>query len=272
MHSTLRTKVSLWFVVVVLVVLLAGWLGYRRISENIRSLADLQMQQKLDHVMDVLEATNTTYMSLVRSSMRVLKFEAARLGPPSLRQASAPDGTPREELFFGEQSMSGSFDLVDRVKELMGGTATIFMKQGDTFLRITTNVPKAGGGRAIGTVLDPKGRAIAKIRKGEAFYGVVDILGKPYITGYEPIRDAAGQVIGVYYVGYALETLASVKQTIDQQHLLEHGFFALLDPADQVVVPGSESEFAAMARHLIDDPRSRTGSCSEKRSSRGTTK
>jgi Single cache domain 3 len=30
----------------------------------------------------------------------------------------------------------------------------------------------------------------------------VDILGKPYITGYDPIHDASGAVIGIYYVGY----------------------------------------------------------------------
>ena len=28
------------------------------------------------------------------------------------------------------------------------------------------------------------------------------ILGKPYITGYEPMHNAAGGVIGIYYVGY----------------------------------------------------------------------
>jgi hypothetical protein len=31
------------------------------------------------------------------------------------------------------------------------------------------------------------------------------ILGKPYITGYEPIHDASDKVIGVYYVGYPIE-------------------------------------------------------------------
>ena len=56
--------------------------------------------------------------------------------------------------------------------------------------------------RAIGTILDPKGKAIVSINKNEAFYGDVDILGKPYITGYEPIHDAANTVIGIYYVGY----------------------------------------------------------------------
>jgi signal transduction histidine kinase/DNA-binding response OmpR family regulator len=257
MHSSLRTKVTLWFLVVVLLVVLAGWLGYRRISENIRSQADLQMHAKLDHVMDVLEATNTTYMSLVRSSMRVLKLEAARSGAPSIRSTTGPDGASKDDLFFGEQPMSEGFDLVDEVKTLMGGTATIFMRQGERYVRVTTNVLKPDGSRAVGTELDPKGKAIAQIRKGEAFYGVVHILGKPYITGYEPIRDVAGQVIGVYYVGYALETLASVQNAIGQRHLLDHGFFALLDPDDEIVAPTGDPEVVAMARGLIAHPQNK---------------
>jgi hypothetical protein len=43
---------------------------------------------------------------------------------------------------------------------------------------------------------------IAVIRKGESYYGDANILGKPYVTGYEPIRDAANNVIGIYFVGY----------------------------------------------------------------------
>jgi hypothetical protein len=33
-------------------------------------------------------------------------------------------------------------------------------------------------------------------------YGDVDVLGKPYVKGYEPIHDSSGAVIGIYYVGY----------------------------------------------------------------------
>jgi hypothetical protein len=33
-------------------------------------------------------------------------------------------------------------------------------------------------------------------------FGEVDILGKPYITGYKPIWDSSKNVIGIYYVGY----------------------------------------------------------------------
>ena len=45
-------------------------------------------------------------------------------------------------------------------------------------------------------------QASEMIERGEAFYGEATILGTPYITGYQPIKDASGKVIGVYYVGY----------------------------------------------------------------------
>lgn len=84
----------------------------------------------------------------------------------------------------------------------MGGTATIFVKNGDEFVRVATNVKQDDGSRAIGTILDPKGSAIAVIAKGESYFGEADILCKPYVTGYEPIRDASNNIIGIYYVGY----------------------------------------------------------------------
>ena len=54
----------------------------------------------------------------------------------------------------------------------------------------------------MGPVLDPDGPVFPMVQKGEASYGDATILGKPYVTGYEPIRDASGNVIGIYYVGY----------------------------------------------------------------------
>ena len=42
---------------------------------------------------------------------------------------------------------------------------------------------------------------------GKAYYGKVPILGTPYITGYEPINDASGAIIGIYFVGYSQDDL-----------------------------------------------------------------
>jgi hypothetical protein len=98
--------------------------------------------------------------------------------------------------------MNNNFDVVDEVVKQAGGTATLFVKSGDDYVRVATNVKKDDGSRATGTILDPKGKAIESIKKNEAFYGEVDILGKPYIAGYDPLRDASKSVIGIYYVGY----------------------------------------------------------------------
>jgi hypothetical protein len=138
----------------------------------------------------------------VQAAMQLLKSKAATLGAPSINGEEAVAGKNLPALHFGATKMNNNFVLVDEVQKEVGGTATIFVKSGAEFVRVATNVKKDDGSRAIGTILDPKGRAIAAIAKGESYFGEADILGKPYVTGYEPIRDASSNVIGVYYVGY----------------------------------------------------------------------
>jgi hypothetical protein len=138
----------------------------------------------------------------VHAAMQLLKSKAAKLGEPNINGEDVVAGKALPALHFGATKMNNNFTLVDEVQKEASGTATIFVKSGDEFVRVATNVKKDDGSRAIGTILDPKGRAIVAIAKGESYFGEADILGKAYITGYEPIRDASGNVIGIYYVGY----------------------------------------------------------------------
>ena len=138
----------------------------------------------------------------VQAAMQLLKSKAAALGAPSIKGEDAVAGKAVPALYFGDTKMNNNFTLVDAVQKEKGGTATIFVKSGDEYVRVATNVKKDDGSRALGTILDPKGKAIVNIAKGEAFFGDVDILGKPYTTGYDPIRDGSNKVIGIYYVGY----------------------------------------------------------------------
>jgi Cache 3/Cache 2 fusion domain len=138
----------------------------------------------------------------VVAAMQLLESEANKLGSPKIEGTDAVAGKEVPAIYFGQTKMNNNFQLVDEVVKQAQGTATIFVKHGDEYVRVTTNVKKDDGSRAIGTILDPKGKAIESIRNGESFYGEVDILGKPYITGYKPIRDSSQKVIGIYYVGY----------------------------------------------------------------------
>jgi hypothetical protein len=122
-------------------------------------------------------------------AMELLKAKTAKLGAPKIEGKDAVEGKDVPALYFGTTKMNNNFTVVDEVVAEAGGTATLFVKAGDDYVRVSTNVPKPdGSGRAIGTVLDPTGKAIVAIRQGQAFYGEVPILGTPYVTGYEPIR------------------------------------------------------------------------------------
>jgi hypothetical protein len=139
----------------------------------------------------------------VAKAMADLKAATTKLGAPKLEGTDPVGGKNASALYFGTTKINNNFETVDAVAKANGGTATLFAKTGDEYVRVSTNVPKPdGSGRAVGTVLDPKGKAIVEINAGKSFYGDVDILGSMYTTGYEPITDASGKVIGIWYVGY----------------------------------------------------------------------
>jgi methyl-accepting chemotaxis protein len=66
------------------------------------------------------------------------------------------------------------------------------------------------------------------LSNGQSFYGVVDILGSPYLTGYEPLNAKNGDYIGITYVGYKAE-LPVLSQALEQSHVLNSGFVAVID-------------------------------------------
>jgi hypothetical protein len=150
----------------------------------------------------VIPAVAQAQMDQVKASMAALKAKAAQLGAPSVKGTDAVAGKDVPALYFGTAKINNSFNVVDEVVKEHGGTATVFVKSGNDYVRVATNVKKDDGSRATGTVLDPNGPVYPMIQKGEAYYGDATILGKPYVTGYDPIKDSSGNVVGIYYVGY----------------------------------------------------------------------
>jgi hypothetical protein len=141
----------------------------------------------------------------ITRSMANLKGMADKLGAARVEGTEAVGGKSAPVLYLGSTKINHNFDLVDAVSKEggKGMTATVFVRSDDQFIRVSTSVPTPDGkGRAVGTVLDPAGKVIGNIRQGKAYYGEAKILGVPYVTGYEPMLDATGKVIGIYYVGH----------------------------------------------------------------------
>ena len=104
-------------------------------------------------------------------------------------------------IYFGDRKINNNFDVVDAIRKTHQATATVFVKAGDDFVRVSTNVLTPEGKRGTGTVL-ARNAAYEAVSSGKQFCGPIDVLGTAFDACYNPIRDAGGKIVGVTYIGH----------------------------------------------------------------------
>ena len=104
-------------------------------------------------------------------------------------------------LYFGERKINNNYDVVDGVRKAHDATATVFVKDGDEFVRVSTNVLTPEGKRGVGTQL-ARNKAYEAVIKGTQYCGPIDVLGTAFDACYNPIKDAGGKLVGVSYIGH----------------------------------------------------------------------
>ena len=97
--------------------------------------------------------------------------------------------------------MNNSYGIVDALRRQDWVTATVFVRDGEEYVRVNTTVLDAKGKRGTGTLLSHNA-AYAALQKGQQYCGPIDVLGVQYDACYSPVRDAGGKIIGATYVGY----------------------------------------------------------------------
>lgn len=146
-----------------------------------------------------IAVTATAVLILMRGELTRLATVYQDATMKVLHQLLLSKGEPKiteGKLTFGNYVANGNYDVVDSLAAIAGGTATIF--QGD--MRVSTNVLKEDGSRAIGTPLVGVAKSMV-VDRGQSYRGEAEILGVPYFTAYDPILDADHRPIGVLYVG-----------------------------------------------------------------------
>jgi methyl-accepting chemotaxis protein len=127
--------------------------------------------------------------------------------------------------------------LVDEIKSLVGGTATVFqrMNEDGDMLRVATNVLQEDGSRAIGTFIphhQPDGTTndvITAVLAGETYFGRALVVNAWHMTAYQPIWDRTGQkVVGMLYVGEKQENVPSLRLGIRTMAVGQTGYVQVL--------------------------------------------
>src|SRR5258708_26749389 len=167
-----------------------------------QSLVRQQVADKVNSIQGVFVTTASLMQDRTHASMALLKDQISVRGGAEKGAAVTVGGKTVGDILVGAKAQAGNFDIVDYVTRLNKGTATIFSKDGERFVRIATNVMKDDGARAVGTELNNTTQAYAPLSNRAAFYGVVDILGSPYFTTYEPLLGNPADFIAHTYVRY----------------------------------------------------------------------
>ncbi|MBU6257841.1 MAG: methyl-accepting chemotaxis protein [Burkholderiales bacterium] len=156
-------------------------------------------------------------------------------------------------LSAGNKPLNGNFDAVDRFKAQTGGVATIFARQGSDFRRVTTSLLKQDGTRAMGTLLDHRAPAYAAVIQGRPYTGRAVLFGRPYMTHYEAVRNKAGQVVGVLFVGFEIATTdAAVEAVVRRSRYFDSGGTFLIDPRAHIDDAVFAAHPTAKGRKVID--------------------
>jgi len=143
--------------------------------------------------------TGTTSGMMMVAATPILDYEGRMLG-----------------VLYGGNLLNRDCRIVDEVKRTVFqglmyqgkdvGTTTIFLKD----VRISTNVMQKDGTRAIGTRVwtDVFEKVLVE---GKQWIGRAFVVNAWYITAYEPIRDVAGRIVGILYVGILEREYAGMK-------------------------------------------------------------
>ncbi len=154
-------------------------------------------------------------------SLRIAAMTMAQ-DHPRLRVVIDADHNVVKTLTMADLPTFDNHGLVDRIATMSGETVTVFgwqTERGD-YVRLTTNIMKADGSRAIGTVLGKDGPVFRKVHRNETYRGTAVILGIPYYTIYQPIVNADNKVIGILYAGVKQSEIEKTTESLTKSLLM----------------------------------------------------
>lgn len=136
-----------------------------------------------------------------KATIADLDARLAKIGAPRLEGTDMAGEKTVPAMYFGQRKINNNYDVVDAIRKTHQATATVFVKSGDEFVRVSTNVLTPEGKRGVGTQL-ARNAAYEAVSKGQQFCGPIDVLGTAFDACYNPIKDSGGAVIGASYIGH----------------------------------------------------------------------
>ncbi len=227
MFNSITKKVT-YIQVLVIVVSMIAFIGY--INDYLNKHIDKETRLKLDTSLEQMVHTMDTYNgALEESAIKLYGVFKDNYSDFSLNPNKKVDvyGVSTPELSSNGIVINNNFSKIENFTQQTGAVATVFARDGDDFVRVSTSLLKTDGKRAMGTYLGgSKSPAYKPIMNKKTYIGNARLFGKDYVTVYSPIIDIQGSIIGILFIGYDFtQGLKSLSQKIDKMVIGENGHF-----------------------------------------------
>lgn len=230
-RAGLGTKLSLLTgISVAALFLLFTSLMSHKASQQLEALAIEDLHSQATGVADMVEMFSSSLSDEVERYTR--QFSTFIPQPIVLdgTQTRTINGLTVPLLKGGETELHENNAIPDDFFQRTGSIATLFVRNGDSFVRVATSLRKENGERAIGTQLDSASPALAPVLHGDIYRGLAQLFGKRYITQYQPVKDASGKTIAILFVGVDITRSWDImRDKILQRRLGESGHFFVLN-------------------------------------------
>ena len=191
--------------------------GYLEDLENLFDLQVFEKQVQVNLALNSAREVVSNYGALLRLDSVSVSLTAADQISGSTMEVSLPS------WLMGETPVHNDFEVVDKIQEVTQQTATIFQRIDEGLLRISTNVLKLDGKRAVGTYIPNSSPVVSTVLRGETFKGRAFVVDGWYLTAYEPIY-IDGEVAGALYVGVKEKNLNYLESKFLEKRYFETGY------------------------------------------------
>ncbi len=133
------------------------------------------------------------------------------------------------------QILNNNYEAVDSLQKMFGGTVSVFQKIDSGFVRISTNVYKAEGERAIMTFMPDTTEVARTVLSGKEYTGRAYIIDDWYMTSYKPLFQE-GKVAGMLYVGDKEKDLTDLENVLNRIRIGKSGYPFVFDKNGLLII------------------------------------
>lgn len=177
MLKSMKSKLILIFVILIsFTIMIVSFLAYSKAKDRMNEVAEIVIDQKIE--------------ADIRAMNSYIEYEHDYL-------------TMNDDVLCDSDGMliEGNNKVVDKVLQDLSCVASIYKKDGDEFVIVSTNIRDEDGSRITGEKLSHNQDAYESLINNERFLGRTTIHGHTYISTYILLSGRNGNIIGATFIG-----------------------------------------------------------------------